>query len=126
MSLTCRRSRITRQYVRIVQPQRHHEYVLYAEAWSRLLERPARISALDRPMSHFVCPVCGYPNLDEAPRSPSNGGSYEICPSCGFEFGVSDDDLGFTYAEWRQRWIDFGMKWGWDPVRQLRDAGLGG
>lgn len=85
-------------------------------------------------MSRFVCPVCGWPGLTEPPRSPAGGGSYEICPSCGFEFGVSDDDLGFTYAEWRQRWIDFDMRWDsadiepppddWDPVRQLRDAGL--
>ena len=27
------------------------------------------------------------------------GGSYEICPSCGFQFGVSDDDLGSTYEQ---------------------------
>jgi hypothetical protein len=85
-------------------------------------------------MSAFTCPVCGYPALEEAPRSSSGGGSYEICPSCGFEFGVSDDDLGFSYAEWRQRWVDFGMKWwsieiepppdGWDAKRQLEEAGL--
>jgi hypothetical protein len=76
----------------------------------------------------FMCPVCGFPDLHEAPRSPAGGGSYEICPSCGFEFGVSDDDQGYTYTQWRSKWIANGMPWmsidmkrpdGWDPVSQL-------
>lgn len=81
-------------------------------------------------MGGHVCPVCGFPGLDESPRSASGGASYEICPSCGFEFGVSDEDLGFTYDEWRARWIAHGMAWdsadiepppdGWDPREQLK------
>lgn len=56
------------------------------------------------------------------------GGSYEICPCCRFEFGVTDDDRGFTYGLWRKRWIDEGKPWrstvqpppeGWDPDDQL-------
>ena len=48
----------------------------------------------------FTCPVCGYPELEEPPRSPrTGGGSYEICPSCGFQFGVTDDDKGVSYEE---------------------------
>ena len=75
-----------------------------------------------------LCPVCGFPKLIEAPRSLSGGGSYEICPSCGFEFGVSDDDLGHTYESWRKDWLARGMKWfsrgqkqpaAWDPARQV-------
>jgi hypothetical protein len=83
----------------------------------------------------YICPVCGYPDLDDPPRSPGSGGSYEICPSCGFEFGVTDDDRGFTYTTWRARWIGLGMPWdsigtapppdGWDPRAQLARAGLG-
>ena len=74
------------------------------------------------------CPVCAYPKLNEPPRSQSGGGSYEICPSCGFEFGVSDDDLGHTYESWRQAWLAKGMKWSshghkqlaaWNPARQV-------
>ena len=75
-----------------------------------------------------ACPVCGYPALSEEPRT-SSGGSYEICWSCGFEFGVTDDDLGYSYDSWRQLWIDRGMPWdseplhprpaGWDPIAQL-------
>jgi len=78
----------------------------------------------------YDCPVCAFPNLEEIPRDEkTGGGSYEICPSCGFEFGVSDDDLGYTYEEWRNIWIESGMPWsskarhapsGWDPSAQLR------
>jgi hypothetical protein len=42
---------------------------------------------------------------------------------------VTDDDLGYTYESWRERWIALGMPWDgeglhdvppdWDPVRQL-------
>ncbi len=76
------------------------------------------------------CPVCGFWGLDEPPRSESGGGSYEICFSCGFEFGVTDDDKEYTYESWRARWISRGMRWyassepappGWDPQRQLDD-----
>lgn len=78
-------------------------------------------------MNH-TCPVCGYPKLKEAPRSRDGGGSYEICPSCGFQFGVSDDDAGFSYKQWREKWQAGGMKWSsanpppahWDPAAQLR------
>jgi hypothetical protein len=75
-----------------------------------------------------TCPCCGYPALHEPPRSASGGGSYEICPSCGFQFGVSDDDAGFTYASWREQWKKRGMPWsskgiappsGWNPKVQL-------
>lgn len=57
------------------------------------------------------CPVCGYPKLHEPPRSASGGASYEICPACGFQFGVSDDDDGITYEQWRADWVENGMEW---------------
>jgi hypothetical protein len=82
-------------------------------------------------MRGYVCPVCGYPELYDPPRSSAGGGSYEICPSCGFEFGVSDDDLGYSYEQWRARWIAQGMPWdraaiqpppdNWDPQQQLEN-----
>jgi hypothetical protein len=77
----------------------------------------------------YVCPACGYPGLEDPPRSASGAGSLEICPSCSFQFGKSDDDDGWTYAAWRERWIADGMTWdrgsssppdGWDPRAQLR------
>ena len=60
-------------------------------------------------MKH-TCPVCGYPDLQEAPRSERSGGSYEICPSCGFQFGVTDDDQGVSYEQWHEAWRAGGMK----------------
>ena len=76
---------------------------------------------------HHTCPVCGYPKLQGEPRTHASGGSFEICPSCGFQFGVSDDDDGFTYEQWREQWRADGMRWStlrpppanWDPQRQL-------
>jgi hypothetical protein len=86
---------------------------------------------LDTVGTRHICPVCGFPGLIEEPRSPrTEGASYEICPSCGFQFGVTDDDRGVSYEQWRQQWIDRGMPWdsqgiepppaGWDPEEQLR------
>lgn len=77
-----------------------------------------------------ICPVCGYEGLVELPRSPTTGGgSFEICPSCGFQFGVTDDDRGYSYGDWREEWIARDMPWdssgieeppaGWDPRKQL-------
>lgn len=75
-----------------------------------------------------TCPVCEYPGLEESARSPGGGGSYEICPSCGFQFGVDDDDKGITYDDWRARWSAKGMTWSsrgipapksWDAKAQL-------
>ena len=78
----------------------------------------------------FTCPVCGYPCLDEEPESVEGGGSsYEICPSCGFQFGVTDDARGETYSSWRAKWVAKGMPWDsegiyprperWNPAAQL-------
>jgi hypothetical protein len=81
----------------------------------------------------YNCPVCGFAGLDEPPRTAGGGGSYEICPSCGFQFGVSDEDRGHSYESWRQHWIEAGMPWdkgrsipptGWDPVMQLKNIGI--
>ncbi len=73
----------------------------------------------------YTCLVCDYPYLSEPPRSEIGGGSFEICPSCGFQFGVNDDDEGISYDTWRKRWEADGMKWqsyyikqpvNWHPV----------
>jgi rubredoxin len=77
----------------------------------------------------YTCPVCGYPGLDTPPRDPvHNYPSYDICPSCGFEYGFDDDSEGYTYETYRQKWLADGAQWwakskkppaGWDPVTQL-------
>ncbi len=75
-----------------------------------------------------TCPVCAYPKLEEPPHAPSGGGSYEICPCCGFQFGVDDDDKGITFDQAREKWVKGGMKWHskgikapkiWDGAKQL-------
>lgn len=84
-------------------------------------------------MNTNMCPTCGYEGLYEPPRSDSGSASYEICPCCGFQFGVSDDDEGYSYLAWRQSWINDGMNWfsdsrskpnDWNPYRQLERAGF--
>ena len=80
----------------------------------------------------YTCPVCGYGGLKEPPRGESGKcPSYEICPSCGFEFGYDDEDQGFTYDSFREDWIKQGWHWrhesppeGWDPVKQMAKAGI--
>lgn len=76
----------------------------------------------------LTCPVCGFGDLSEAPYDERGTPSLEICPSCGFQFGFDDGAVGITHGQWRQEWIDGGMKWwsgaeppppGWDPLNQL-------
>ena len=78
-----------------------------------------------------MCAACGCAGLPE-PAYSGRVGSLEICPSCGFQFGVSDDDRGFGYDQWRERWISQGMPWDqgrtktppdWNPQEQLRNIG---
>ncbi|MBN8248808.1 MAG: hypothetical protein J0L84_15380 [Verrucomicrobia bacterium] len=82
------------------------------------------------------CPACGYPGLAEEPRPASGGGSFEICPCCGYQPGVDDDDRGVTPSEHRRRWIVAGSPWfsratpappRWSPQGQVEKAfGKGG
>jgi hypothetical protein len=76
----------------------------------------------------YMCPVCGFDTLEEPPYSASGAGLHEICPCCGFQFGVTDDDQGISFHEWREGWIEQGMSWdsnrsspppGWNPLEQL-------
>ena len=69
------------------------------------------------------CPVCGYPEMPARLK-------WEICPSCGTEFGLSDAGRG--HDELRQTWIADGAKWAspvvaqprfWAPITQLRNIG---
>ena len=77
-------------------------------------------------MSH-ICPVCGYSGLYKAAYDGPEA-SYEICPSCNFQFGYDDHSEGFTFQQWRAQWIAKGMPWkaigikpppGWNPSEQV-------
>lgn len=76
----------------------------------------------------YICPVCGFPALERCPHPSEGGASDEICPSCGFQFGYDDDDLGIPFEQWREEWRAKGMPWfstgtqhpkEWNPVTQL-------
>ncbi len=80
---------------------------------------------------HHTCPVCGYKGLREPPRDRAGNPSFEICPSCGTEFGY--DDATATPSDLRIRWLKSGAPWfskstppakNWNPVMQLRAAKL--
>ena len=75
-----------------------------------------------------MCPICGWPEHYELPRGPAGHKSDEICSCCGFQFGWTDEDLGYTYEEWRERWIARGYPFqhsddkkpnNWDGKAQL-------
>ncbi len=77
----------------------------------------------------YICPVCRYPDLNEAAYDGFGCASYNICPCCGTEFGY--DDSTVAHADLRKKWISEGMQWwskhqlkptDWDPVRQLKAA----
>ena len=83
-------------------------------------------------MGENICPVCGYDGLDEPPFNERGAGSDDICPCCGFQFGLDDfpyEDRERLVAEWRERWVAGGCVWkfpsdglppeGWDPQAQL-------
>lgn len=59
--------------------------------------------------------------------------SHDICSSCHFHFGKTDDDEGYTHEQWRKKWIKEGMVWdkgsskspeNWDPKKQLLNIGI--
>jgi len=77
----------------------------------------------------FLCPVCGYDALEEPAYDQDGCSSFEICPSCGTQFGY--DDSSAAHAKLREEWINAGMKWwstahpapiGWSAVRQLENV----
>lgn len=103
--------------------------------------------------SRSVCPVCGWSRLSVPPyqdwpglpvgegaappyEDTFRGASYEVCPSCGFEFGFDDHPGagdGDSFDEYRARWIAEGCPWwstsvpmppGWRGIEQARAAGL--
>ena len=78
---------------------------------------------------NLICPMCGYPDLVK-PAYNKGTPSFDFCGCCDFQFGWTDRDLGYTYDQWRKKWIAEGMKWdrgkseppkGWDPHKQLAD-----
>ena len=56
----------------------------------------------------YICPICGYDKLEEAPYNTNGGGSFDICPCCGQEFGyqVIDPNRDFErLVIQRNNWV---------------------
>jgi len=62
-------------------------------------------------MIKHICPVCGYPNLDEPSYDKTGYPSYNICDCCGFEFGFDDTNNGIAFDNYRKKWIKEGASW---------------
>ncbi len=75
-----------------------------------------------------TCPICDFSGLYEPPYNRFGNGSDEICPCCGFQFGL--DDYGFenkeeAFDKWRRKWVRKGCHWfsnfrhqpkDWNPI----------
>lgn len=81
------------------------------------------VNMMNNPATN-ICPVCGY-GMSEPPRD------YNICPSCGTEFGVND--VNSSIPELRAEWLQTGPKWwsttdprpeNWNPFTQLANVVL--
>jgi hypothetical protein len=76
---------------------------------------------------HYMCFACGFEGLSEPARGVGGSAHYQICGSCTFEEGWSDDDQGFSFAHWRDIWLARGARWesrrpqpdDWDATAQL-------
>jgi hypothetical protein len=56
-----------------------------------------------RELMNYKCKVCGY---DQMPDPPIR---HNICPCCGTEYGLDDDDC--SYEELRDAWLRAGAPW---------------
>ena|SRR5690242_7815117 len=101
----------------------------------------------------FVCPCCGYPELEVPPYanmglppwedhgSPPyyqryGKASYDVCPCCAYEFGYDDEPMhpenARSFAKYLADWTAGGCHWlghrvapeGWSLEEQLRAASI--
>jgi predicted RNA-binding Zn-ribbon protein involved in translation (DUF1610 family) len=79
----------------------------------------------------YSCPVCGIDGLLDPAYDSAGCASFEICPSCGTEFGY--DDARKSHQELRKLWVASGALWhsrntapppNWNGKDQLRAAVL--
>jgi hypothetical protein len=71
-------------------------------------------------------PRCGFVKLTAPAYDSENCASFEICSSCGTEFG--HDDVSKSQAELRRTWIASQSESpaaDWNVIAQLRAAGFG-
>jgi len=97
---------------------------------SRLLPAEFMKAMLSQP--GHPCPVCGFADLHE-PAWANDEPSFEICVSCGTQFGYQDAEPDLArreerHLQLRAEWVEAGYPWasitipaptGWDGRRQL-------
>ena len=72
---------------------------------------------------NYICPVCGYDELDQKPYDEKKRGNFQICPCCGFQYGVDDDDKRISFDNYREKWIREGNSW-FDKEKRPKDWNL--
>lgn len=84
------------------------------------------------------CPVCGFVSEGEPYYKNVIAGRYNpneavICPCCGYQPGVTDIDKGYSFKDWRHKWVNSGAQWGtifapaskdWNAKDQLKSIGV--
>lgn len=85
-------------------------------------------------MKQQGCPVCGYPHITVFDDDGNT--TFEICPSCGCEAGYhyQPGSSAAHLEKHRRAWmVDRHCAWwdaphkpppGWDPIEQMRQAGI--
>ncbi|TDM04204.1 hypothetical protein [Macrococcus carouselicus] len=71
----------------------------------------------------YICPVCGYDQIESQPYDIYGNGSHDICDCCGFEFGYSEDfevshksiklpysSLDWAFSRYREAWLENGAE----------------
>ena len=76
----------------------------------------------------YYCLICGYEKLEKPQYEKEIYPTFEICPCCGFEAGFEDLSEDICIVQYRNKWINDGMKWwnrkgkpliGWYTEKQL-------
>ena len=62
-------------------------------------------------MGKYICPVCGYPDLEEPAWDINTGApSFDVCPCCGCEFGY-EDATAIGKNRHLVKWVKSGANW---------------
>ena len=65
----------------------------------------ALLALARRATTRYPCPACEQMVLDELAWSDQRSASFEICPSCGIQFGYDDANPDSRELVWRENWI---------------------
>lgn len=73
---------------------------------------PAVQQYLEHLYQWHTCLACGFDKLDDeqydAEMIPNEN---QICPCCTWQAGFEDDDQGYTFETYREKWISDGTPW---------------